>query len=89
MKSLNEFLNEGIEVNYKQGRRGERTDIIVVTDGDVEFEVHYPADGYNTPYGIALSDEDEIRSLSLSKDRKAKSLYKKYKANIEKFINNI
>jgi hypothetical protein len=79
-------LNEEIQVNFKQTRKGEREDIIVVTDGDIEFEVHYPADGYDTPYGIALPNEEIIRGLN--KDRKAKSLYKKYKSNIENFTNS-
>jgi len=78
---------ETIEVNFKQSRKGKRTDILVIKDSSIQFELHYPADGYTTPYGIALLDEDKIRSLN--KDRKAKYLYNKYKVNIEDFTNNI
>jgi hypothetical protein len=89
MKSLNEYLNESsnIEINFKQTRKGERKDVIIVNNNKETFEVHYPADEYDTPYGILLPNEDVI--LFINKDKRAKKLYNKYKSDIDNFLNNV
>jgi hypothetical protein len=77
----NESVNEQ-SVKPKINRRGDSDGLLVTYDG-VEYHVAYPADGYDTPYGIAKAGDDEFMMIGKNKD--ANNLWKKLKPLVDKF----
>ena len=74
---------ENVQVSKKLDRRGNPDGLLINYDGQ-EYEVVYPADGYADPYGIVMPDSDIVSFLT--KDRKAKAIWKKLKPHVDSFL---
>lgn len=83
---MSNSLNKS-EVKNKINRKGDIDGLLVTHNGN-EYEVVYSSDfGISTiiqPYGIVMPNEDVVSFLS--KDKKAKSIWKQLKPKVEIFI---
>lgn len=83
--------NEKFETKIKLGQLlKENTQVTVTKMGDLDvvyngetYRVGYPADGYNTPYGIVFPGEDVFRNIR--KDKDAKRIWKKLEPIVNKY----
>ena len=86
MKPTNESVNES-DVRKKINRRGDVDGLIVTHKGN-DYEIVYSGDfsmgGAVQPYGIVMPDDDVVSFLS--KDKKAKSIWKQLKPKVDRFL---
>ena len=82
----NESVNEA-DVKKKINRRGDIDGLIVTHKGN-DYEIVYSSDfsmsGAIQPYGIVMPGDDVVSFLS--KDKKAKSIWKELKPKVDKFV---
>ena len=85
-KYMNESVNEA-DVRKKINRRGDVDGLIVTHNGN-EYEIVYSGDfsmgSAVQPYGIVMPGDDVVSFLG--KDKKAKSIWKKLKPKVDKFL---